>query len=79
MKGVQVPRLQLEVTERVLERVNALKERTGVGSQTDVVRNALRLYDWFMEEFGDERAISIHAGSGKIEKMPLPLLLHHNE
>jgi hypothetical protein len=72
-------RLQLEVSERVLERVNFLKERTGVGSQTDVVRNALRLYDWFVEEFGEERTIEIHAQSGKVEKMPLMLLLHHNE
>ena len=72
-------RLQLEVPERVLESVNALKERTGVGSQTDVVRNALRLYEWYIEEFGEERAIEIHAQSGKVEKVPLVLLLHHHE
>lgn len=43
-------RLQLDFSKEAVERLDLLKESTGVSSRADVFRNALKLYDTYVEK-----------------------------
>jgi len=47
---VDRPRLQIDFTPAAYEHLNRMKEKANVKSTTDVARNALRLYDWYLEK-----------------------------
>jgi hypothetical protein len=42
--------LQLDFTEEAYNRLNAIREMSGAKTNAEVVRNALRLYEWFLEQ-----------------------------
>lgn len=44
-KKSKTTRVQLELAERSFERLSALKQKTEATSYTEVVKNALRLYE----------------------------------
>ena len=43
-------RVQLDFAPRSMERLNALKGKTGASSLSEVVKNALRIYEVLIEE-----------------------------
>ncbi len=43
-------RVQLDFQSRSMERLNALKEKTEAASYTEVIKNALRLYEAMVED-----------------------------
>ena len=43
-------RVQLDFAPRSMERLNALKGKTGASSLSEVVKNALRIYEALIEE-----------------------------
>lgn len=43
-------RLQVEFTEEALTRVETMRSRTGARSSGEVVRNALRIYEWLLKQ-----------------------------
>lgn len=43
-------RLQLDFTPEAYERLLRIRERSEATTNAEVVRNALRLYDWFLEQ-----------------------------
>jgi len=43
-------RVQLDFTQEALERLREIKELAGVKTNAEVVRNAIRLYDWFLRQ-----------------------------
>lgn len=43
-------RIQLDFTPESLERLRQIKEMAGAKTNTEVIRNALRLYDWFLRQ-----------------------------
>ena len=46
-------RLQFDFSQEALERLDRMKEQTQVATRAEVVRNALRLYEWFLNEVDD--------------------------
>jgi hypothetical protein len=47
---VDRPRLQIDFTHEAYQHLNRMKEKANVKSTTEVARNALRLYDWYLEK-----------------------------
>lgn len=60
-------RVQFEMAPRSMERLRVLKDRTEAASYAEVVRNALRFYEFLVEEAekGNEVVIEPKDGSGK--------------
>lgn len=52
-------RLQFDFTSEAVTRLDNLRELSGASSRAEVVRNALRLYEWFMTEVQAEDTIQI--------------------
>ena len=51
-KGVAAKRhrLQLDFSPEAFERLHRIRARSDAATNAEVVRNALRLYDWFLEQ-----------------------------
>ena len=47
---MQKHRLQFDLTPEALEELDALKDAVGAATRAELLRNALRLYAWFMEK-----------------------------
>lgn len=45
-------RLQLDFSEKAYKTLTELKEKADVKTNAEVVRNALRLYEWFLDQKG---------------------------
>ena len=43
-------RLQLDFSPDAYERLHRIREMSDASTNAEVVRNALRLYDWFLEQ-----------------------------
>ncbi len=43
-------RLQIDFSPEAHERLMRIRERSEAATNAEVVRNALRLYDWFLEQ-----------------------------
>lgn len=43
-------RVQLDFTPEALERLREVKELAGAKTNAEVVRNAIRLYEWFLRQ-----------------------------
>jgi hypothetical protein len=48
--GADRQRVQIEFTPEVSARLREIKQMAGVKTNADVVRNALRLFDWFLKQ-----------------------------
>ena len=48
--GVKRHRLQLDFSVEAYERLMRIRRRSEAATNAEVVRNALRLYDWFLEQ-----------------------------
>jgi len=44
------PRLQIDFTPQAYEHLTTMTERAKVKTAADVARNALRLYDWYLQK-----------------------------
>lgn len=58
-------RVQLELADKSFERLNALKEKTESTSYTEVVKNALRLYEDFIEQYEQGKRFYLEDAEGK--------------
>jgi hypothetical protein len=47
-------RVQLEFTPEALERLRQIRTLAEASSNAEVVRNALRVYEWFLRQRADE-------------------------
>lgn len=52
-------RLQFDFTLEALERLDRMKEQTQASTRAEVVRNALRLYEWFINDVDLESTIKV--------------------
>jgi len=55
----QKERLQFDFTPDALERLDALKDKSGAASRAEVVRSALRLYEWFINDVSPDDTIQV--------------------
>ncbi len=52
-------RLQFDFTPESLERLDRMKEQSQASTRAEVVRNALRLYEWFLNDVEPEHTIKV--------------------
>ena len=48
----EAKRIQFEFSAEALERLNRLKDQTDVASYAELVRDALRIYEWVIQQQG---------------------------
>jgi hypothetical protein len=56
----QKERVQFDFSPEALQRLDEIKEKTGAASRAETVRNALRLYEWFVSEADPEGTIKVY-------------------
>ena len=69
-------RVQLDFSTESLERLDELKEKIGASTRAEVVRQALRLFEWFVNETEPSSTIRITNGDGETTSMFKAFLLH---
>ncbi len=52
-------RLQFDFTAESLERLDRMKEQAQASTRAEVVRNALKLYEWFLNDTEPDSTIQV--------------------
>jgi hypothetical protein len=69
-------RIQFDFTPESMKRLENLKEKTDATTKAEVVRNALRLYEWFVTQIDPNSTIEIKDKEGEtLYKIPASTLL----
>lgn len=53
-------RLQFDFTPESLERLDRMKEQAQASTRAEVVRNALKLYEWFLNDVEPDSTIRVY-------------------
>lgn len=61
----------MDFSEDAYTRLEALKDKTNATSKGEVIRNALRLLEWFVEKQEKDQHIYAYEASGVLERMKL--------
>jgi metal-responsive CopG/Arc/MetJ family transcriptional regulator len=59
MEEKQKERVQFDFSREALRRLDDVKEKTGATTRAEVVRNALRLYEWLVNEVDAEGTVKV--------------------
>jgi hypothetical protein len=59
-------RIQFDFTPEALKRLEDLKEQVEASTKAEVIRNALKLYEWFVAEVDPEYILEIKDKAGNI-------------
>lgn len=59
-------KLRVRFTEGATARVNALRVRTGARSNGDVVRDAVRLYEYLLDKEGEGSTVKLTDGEREV-------------
>jgi hypothetical protein len=69
-------RVQFDFSAEALKRLETMQERLDAPTKAEVVRNALKLYEWFTTQINPDSTIEIQDKEGKVEfRIPLKVLL----
>ncbi len=68
-------RLQFDFSQEAIDRLDELKERSGATTRAEAVRNALRAYEWIVNELAPDYIITVTQGEKEITKFRAQLLL----
>jgi hypothetical protein len=69
-------RVQFDFTPEALKRLEGLKERVDASTKAEVLRNALRLYEWFVTKIDPEYVVEVQDQEGKVLfRIPAQMLL----
>lgn len=52
-------RVQFDFTPDALQRLDGIKEKTNAATRAETIRNALRLYEWFITEAKPDSLVKI--------------------
>ena len=69
-------RVQLEFTPESIQRLERMRNRAGANTRAEVIRNAIRLYDWFISETEPDTTITLTDANGKLISVFKARLLH---
>jgi metal-responsive CopG/Arc/MetJ family transcriptional regulator len=67
-------RLQFDFTEDALSELDELKSATGAPNRAEVIRQALRLLQWTIEQTQDEKATVLVEKNGRQREVIFPYL-----
>jgi hypothetical protein len=69
-------RVQFDFSQEALIRLEDLQERLEASTKAEVVRNALKLYEWFTTQIEPDSIIEVQNKEGKtVFRIPLKVLL----
>src|SRR5689334_16565808 len=69
-------RIQFDFAPEALKRLESLQERSKASTKAEVIRDALKLYDWFLEQFEPDYLLEVKDAEGNsLYKIPVKLLL----
>lgn len=69
-------RIQFDFTVESMKRLEDLKEKTDATTKAEVVRNALKLYEWIVTQIEPNSIMEIKDQEGNIQfKIPVSTLL----
>ncbi len=69
-------RVQFDFSLEALKRLETMQERLDAPTKAEVVRNALKLYEWFTTQIDPDSTIEIQDKEGKVVfRIPLKVLL----
>lgn len=69
-------RIQFDFTPESMKRLENLKEKTDATTKAEVVRNALRLYEWFVTQIDPTSTVEVKDKEGEtLFKIPVSTLL----
>lgn len=69
-------RIQFDFTAESMKRLEELKEKTDASTKAEVVRNALKLYEWFVTQIDPNYVVEIKDQEGNtIFKIPASRLM----
>jgi hypothetical protein len=70
-------RVQFDFTSEALDRLDVMKDKTHVKTRAEVIRNALRLFEWFVEEANIDSTVKIVDKDDEIiSQVPAKLILN---
>ena len=69
-------RIQFDFSPEALKRLEEMQERLDAATKAEVVRNALKLYEWFTAQIDPDSIIEVQDKDGKVEfRIPVKVLL----
>ena len=69
-------RVQFDFSAEALKRLTTMQERLDASTKAEVVRNALKLYEWFITQIDPDATIEIQDKDGKVQfRIPVKVLL----
>lgn len=75
-KSTTKQRVQFDFSTEALKRLDTMQERLDVPTKAEVVRNALKLYEWFITQIDPDSTIEIQDKEGKTQfRIPARVLL----
>lgn len=60
----QKERVQFDFSPEALQRLDEIKEKTGATTRAETVRNALKVYEWLVNELDPDSTIKVFAKNG---------------
>ena len=63
-KREQTKRYQIDFTDEVLRHIDRIRAKLGFSTRAMVVRNALRMYQWFTDEVDPDDIVTIKDKDG---------------
>lgn len=67
----QTRRVQLELPNKSMQRLEKLKDQTEAASYAEVIRNAVMAYSWLIERYENDEKILIKDSSGNTREVEL--------
>ncbi len=68
-------RVQFDFSEEMLQKLDDIMKKTGAATRAEAVRNALRVYDWFIDTDPDDHIKVIGENNEVIQAFKAKLLL----
>ncbi len=69
-------RVQFDFSPEALKRLETMQERLDAATKAEVVRNALKLYEWFTTQIDQDSTVEIQDKDGKVQfRIPVKVLL----
>ncbi len=69
-------RVQFDFSIEALKRLETIQERLDAATKAEVVRNALKLYEWFITQIDQDSTVEIQDKDGKVQfRIPVKVLL----
>ena len=68
-------RLQFDFSEEMLQKLDYIMEKTGAATRAEAVRNALRVYNWFIDTDPDDHIKVIGENNEVLQAFKAKLLL----